>query len=274
MLYREVPPIPELAPYVECIWMLRCPAQPHSAPQPVLPDGCTELVIHCGNPFRRFDASGRSELQPRFILAGQMLSPVYLQPTGIADCVGVRFRSEASAFLLGTPVSEFTGEAVDLALLDRDLAGELDTVASASEDQRVELLGYLLLRRLRTARLDPAVSAAVRRIRRQRGLEPVAALCSSVGTSQRELERRFAVHVGLSPKRLARLVRFQSFLRAASTGNATSLVQLALEHGYYDQAHLVHEFRALGGRPPAALLESMESLTRAFCRTSVFYKTA
>lgn len=57
---------------------------------------------------------------------------------------------------------------------------------------------------------------------------------------------------GLSPKQLARLVRFQSAWRALAAAPARNLAALAADHGYYDQAHLTGEFRALLGSTPAA----------------------
>ena len=85
-----------------------------------------------------------------------------------------------------------------------------------------------------------------------------------------ELARRFSIsgrHVGrlcraatgLSPKQLARLVRFQAVLRALAAAPARNLASLAADHGYYDQAHLTGEFRALLGATPAAAARAVAS---------------
>ena len=76
-----------------------------------------------------------------------------------------------------------------------------------------------------------------------------------VGLSERQLRRRIEDAVGYPPRMLARVLRFQRFLRAArAAGRARHLAVLAADAGYADQAHLTRESRALSGLPPAALL--------------------
>ena len=80
----------------------------------------------------------------------------------------------------------------------------------------------------------------------------VADLADAAGVSTRQLERVFQVQVGLSPKRFLRILRFQAALRAMHTGRRTPWVEVALSHGFYDQAHFSRDFKALAGTSPAA----------------------
>ncbi len=80
---------------------------------------------------------------------------------------------------------------------------------------------------------------------------PVAAVAGRLGMQPKTLTRRFAAHVGLTPKRFARVCRLQAVLRAVRQASSIDWCALAAQHGYADQAHLVHEFRALAGITPS-----------------------
>lgn len=91
----------------------------------------------------------------------------------------------------------------------------------------------------------------------------VTGLAESLRTSPRTLQRLFARDVGISPKRLARIVRFQRVF-AAWREDPDSLARVAAECGYFDHAHLVRDFRELAGLPPATFLENQPAFTRFF----------
>jgi AraC-like DNA-binding protein len=85
----------------------------------------------------------------------------------------------------------------------------------------------------------------------------VTAVASELGVSERHLRRVFRETVGVSPKTFSRLVRFQYALRAARENGHRSWADIAAESGYYDQAHLIAEFRELTGVTPKALLDEL-----------------
>lgn len=80
----------------------------------------------------------------------------------------------------------------------------------------------------------------------------VAELAKRVGWSERRLRDVFRCEVGLTPKQFARVERFQRVLREVEQGQMVDWAELALAHGYYDQAHLIGEFRACSGLTPTA----------------------
>ncbi|QBI21048.1 AraC family transcriptional regulator [Egibacter rhizosphaerae] len=86
---------------------------------------------------------------------------------------------------------------------------------------------------------------------------PVGELAAELGWSGRHLTRRFRQHVGLPPKRFARLVRFRRALALLEQADGPSPAEVALLAGYYDQAHLANEVRAMGGRTPAEIRGSV-----------------
>jgi transcriptional regulator GlxA family with amidase domain len=99
---------------------------------------------------------------------------------------------------------------------------------------------------------DRGVDAAVEAIRCAHGVVSVAELAERLGLSRRSLERRFRQQVGLLPKQLARVLRFQRALQMREQAPADGWPAIALECGYYDQAHLIRDFREFSGQTPAA----------------------
>jgi len=171
----------------------------------------------------------------------------------------------ARAFL-GIPAGELASIDVDA----RDVCGHVATEiqqrvqAAASWPDRTAVLDEVLSRRLRAYRRDGGadVSAEVgfawRRLLASGGTIGVAALAGETGWSGRHLRARFAAEIGLTPKTAARVVRFyrarRLLRRRAGAGARLDLATLAVHCGYYDQAHLDAEFRALAGAPPTTWL--------------------
>jgi hypothetical protein len=99
---------------------------------------------------------------------------------------------------------------------------------------------------------DPVVAAVLARLARDPAA-PVSAHAREAGFSERQLRRRLLHGVGLGPKRLARIVRMQALLAASPRHG--SWARRAVDHGWYDEAHMVHDVTLLAGASPAALLD-------------------
>jgi transcriptional regulator GlxA family with amidase domain len=108
---------------------------------------------------------------------------------------------------------------------------------------------FLLARKPRSAP-DPLVRDLVQRIEECRGQVALAALKRSFAISARQLERRFTLAVGLTPKLFARIMRLSWFAEHAERCADRTLADIAREVGYFDQAHLNHDFKALMGVSP------------------------
>jgi len=260
--YREVSPGPELARYVQCYWFLSSVEAATGEVQPILPDGRMELVLNLGDHFRRANERGW-ERQPPVMVVGQMGGPVVVQPTGSADIVGVRFHPWGASAFIDVPMAHFRDQ---LPSLD-DVSGKLsrlikDHRAELLERRSIGSLERVLQNALRAQRRpnDP-VEWAARLMVRSRGTASVSAIASEVGLTGRQLERRFVDAVGIGPKRLCRLLRFQEALRVAQEESKPNWADIAARSGYFDQAHLIRDFSEFSGASPAALQLSETSLT-------------
>ncbi|MGH9752642.1 MAG: DUF6597 domain-containing transcriptional factor [Blastocatellia bacterium] len=99
MRYREFQSAPPLSKHVECLWLLESSDRRKStAPERILPDGCFELILNFGAPFRKHKEAGRSKLQPSRFVVGQMTQPV--------ACTECRFKLVVALRLLCSPVDD------------------------------------------------------------------------------------------------------------------------------------------------------------------------
>lgn len=271
MRYTEIPPSRSLAKYVKCFWTLKADRSPgNGGPEPVMPDGCIELIFNLADPFRRFHPDGALEIQPRSIIAGQMRSFSLIEPSGAIDLFGARFQHSGAAPFFRFPLNELTENIPDLKLVwgraGRDIEERIQDALSTSV--RVELIENELLRLLgQNAPADGITGAAARLIVENGGSVRVENLAAALGINGRRLERRFQQYVGLSPKRFSKIIRFQNFLGAVSSGPERNILDTALSFGYYDQAHLIREFREFSGKTPAIFFGNEHRLSEVFINT-------
>lgn len=277
MRYTEIPPKAPLNRLVECFWTLEGDAADASEPERILPDGCVELILNFGTEFSQHSENG-PRLQPRNFLVGQMTGPIVISPTGRVELLGIRFHPGGTSPFLRTPLHEVTDQVVELgglsSKLERDL---LSATAHSSElSQKITAVEALLSGYLTNTKNDCWPMALAARIVNSRGLVSVDQLANDAGISSRQLERRFMREVGVGPKLLGRIIRFQQVFRAVEYHNA-AWAEIAIECGYYDQAHLIRDFNQFAQQTPAVLFSSQSVLTESFTRkmrTSDFYNTA
>jgi methylphosphotriester-DNA--protein-cysteine methyltransferase len=265
--YAEQRPVRALAPYVEALWWMsgRAPASP-APPEKALPDGCLELVLHLGDPFAAGPEAGRLERQAPAVLVGQLTRCLFLRPGPRVESMGIRFRPGGALPFLGPRLHELTARATPLRDLWGPAARELEETVAAARGRRAQARaaqGWLGRRLASRPETDRPVAAAVRAIVARKGAVTVAELAGAAGLSPRQLERRFRAAVGVPPKALARVLRFQAVLHAVGMG-AGGWAGLALDHGYFDQPHLIRDFQELAGESPARLLARLGELGRRF----------
>jgi len=266
--YEEHRPLPALTPFIERVWTLEGHASMlGGALQPVLPDGRPELILHLGDRFDRIPHEGRPERQHDLIFAGQMTSQLVLRPTGTIKVVGLRFEPFGASALFQIPQHELAGLTLDLAAVSPPLARALRRVqetasclASASVAAQQALVPFLS-----HARPDLRIRHAVNQITRRHGVVSIDRISTATGLTRRHLERQFRQQVGVGPKRLARISRFQHALQLLDSTDSTQRGTLtAAACGYADQAHFIRDFRDLAGCAPTAHLLRQAELTRFF----------
>jgi AraC-like DNA-binding protein len=170
-----------------------------------------------------------------------------------------QFRAAGAARFFAPPLHELFGRTVPLEdLIPRAEVQRLSERVAGQPDirQRVAVLEQFLLGRMTGPAPDPIAMAAVAAIDAARGSLRIAALARSLAISQDPLEKKFRRAVGASPKHVALLTRLRHAIRLGRRGDNWSRV--AFEAGYFDQSHLIRDFRAVTGDPPARFFRSAE----------------
>ena len=267
MQYVEIKPRPPLDRFVECFWFLS--GDEVAGDQPVLPDGSMEIVFNLAAPYRRTHPDGSVETQPQALLVGQMDSHVRIAPTGPTDLAGVRFLPAGAYPFLRLPLVEIQNRILDLStvvpVLSERLAEELWVRRPSSSGAAA--LQSTLVRELRSAPdVSTEVETAARLALESNGRISVDSLSRALGVGGRHLERVFREKVGIGPKRLCRILRFQSVFRGAEKRAPSAWADVALDCGYYDQAHFIKDFRRFTGESPSQFFAQENPLTELFTR--------
>jgi AraC-like DNA-binding protein len=267
--YQEIDPPAELSGHVRCLWRLRGAGGAGAGAEPIVPDGCVELVLNFADPFIRHLGVGDSHIQPHRLITGQLTQAITIAPSGRIDLWGIRFHPWAAAAFLNVPGSDLRDRMVTLGDASRALDLALGPVVDAVTDdaRQSALLATLASHARRMRPVDQVLPMLVSLIGRQRELRSVRELAREAGVGTRRLQAMFADRVGMSPKMLMRLTRFQRALRIARERADLSWSAVAAEAGYYDQPHLNHDCREIAGCAPSALVAKDAGLTEVFLET-------
>lgn len=225
----------------------------HEVLERVLPDGAVRLVFNLGDA----PSAGESIGHPVQVL-GASAAPAMVRLSRKMEGLSVTLRPGAAAALLGRPAGEIAGTAVHLDELWAGHGAELlERMAEQPDDvSRVSVLCAALQRRLADgdAVVHPAAVRAAQLITTSGGRAPVREVAAAVGLGERRLQQIFQQQVGLSPRAWSRLARMRACLYALRLQRVPAWADLALDGGFYDQSHLVNEFRALCGLTPTEFL--------------------
>jgi AraC-like DNA-binding protein len=233
--YREIRPSPRLGQAIECFWSIR-----HGGPEVlhrVVPDGCADILFTRNGGNVSLDAIGPMTAYRDFpIRDGELRA-------------GVRFRPGMWTAALGVSGDRVTDEIVALEDLWGSRARELlDRLAGTSSLERWAGLFEAAAPSIETS---GRMQRAVAWMTECRGAVSVDEVASQAGFSARQFRRVCLEQTGLTPKFLARVVRFRHALARIHRDPGAS-AQFALDCGYYDQAHCINEFRKLSGRTPSS----------------------
>jgi len=266
--YREIRPSQILARFVECFWVLESDGgSTPVSPERILPDGCIELILNLRSPFRDVTATGQDQLQPLRFVVGQMTRPMLIAPSGAVELIGIRFHPGGTRCLLDVPAHELTNRVVELAAVSSRLERDLVSILENDSDvvAKISALELLLIQRAISCRREFLLIDLAAEIVGRGGRMSIDDLAATAGVSGRQLERRFRTEVGISPKLFCRILRFQEVFRAIDR-DYQKWAEVAVDCGYYDQAHLIRDFQQFAAQTPAVLLAESTPLTEAFSR--------
>lgn len=241
MKYREFRPSVKYEGFIKAFWSLEGgAAYSHYS----LADVCPELLFHYKGIFDEVFANNRTDKTFSSGVHGQTTAPRRFTIDNPFGIFGVSFYPHALPFLFGMPSNELTDEMPDLRSLLGANAAALEEKIFIAENhrQRIDIIESFVHQKLeKRFEQELPVFYCIRTIIKNNGRFTVRQLASQCFLSERQLERQFKRYAGLSPKMFMRVIRFLS--AANHYGNPIkSLTGLALEFGYYDQSHFIHDF--------------------------------
>lgn len=248
-------PAPPLARYIDHFWLVRSGPLPHTR-QVLFPDGGVTVHFNFATPPGLVDpdTGGVRRFSTTWI-SGERTVPYTLDVPGEVALGGIRFRPGAVFPFLGFPAAELSGRVVELDDLDGLDAREwFERMGEAAwPDAAFDLMADFVSRRLSAAAelTCPSVEASIAALRRAPPGASVRRLAAQVGVSHRTMLRRFDQWVGVRPKLIQRVLRFQRVIELEDRDGSLDWARVALRAGYYDQAHMIRDFRHFAGTTPA-----------------------
>jgi AraC-like DNA-binding protein len=216
------------------------------------------MVIEFGPPISIFEAAdrGRCSSHRGGFVSGLSDAFALCEHDGFQQGIQVNLNAIGARLLYGIPMSELSGRIVSvrdvLPARHRTLGERLQDLADWNE--RFDLLDGTLADCLTEAREKTSVvSWAVRRIEETGGVLELRGLARELGYSQKHVIAMFRDQVGIPPKLLARIIRFNRLLQHLRHSGGGTWADLAQEFGYYDQAHLVRDVRQFTGITPTEM---------------------
>ena len=235
-----------LAPYVETLWYYDGCRTVYQRER-VLPSGRFQIVMDL--------STGRGTI------AGMRSQYIEIESAAIPSVMGVVFRAGGARAVCDGPAIDFYNRVIPLdAVWGAKTAPLCDRLRdTVTPRQKFHVLEAALLRVIREGAeqrrvLHPSVQYALRAFWHVPHVRSVIEVSKEAGLSRRRFSQLFGDQIGMTPKRYCRLIRFRDVVRTIAKGARVDWTDIALAGGYYDQAHLAHEFRAFSGMCPSRFL--------------------
>lgn len=247
----QVPPHPGLAHLVKHYLILDGLSAANGMHR-LFADGNTGLVFNLDHAALCADAVNPS-VHPCW-LYGQVKTYHDLLLTGSINWIVVVLKPYGAYHLWGVPGTEwyncFFPAADMLGSRINDIANVL--VKTEQLKERIRLLDDFLLQQMKPgSNPDPMIVQAVQHIMMQEGALPIEYLLQTLSVNERMLERKFKLHIGITPKRFSDIVRLNaSAKKMQQLKKPRKLTGIAYDSGYFDQAHFINEFRKYTGITP------------------------
>ena len=240
--YNEIEPCRTLQPYVRCFWggKYACPdAGAPEAPEIVIPDTCADIIYRMDDAGHML-TSDFAGINDRSFLAHAN------KKTGHRITVfAIRFYAWSAYLFSEDSLAGTANGQYDVreryAWLDKELRRSLPEPGTLSA--RARLAETLLIKKLETARSNKLVDSAVNDILRHQGTLEITQLSKQNFISSRQLERLFYEHIGIAPKKLSNLVRYQCLWRDIVSQRHFDITNAVHKYGYTDSSHLMREFK-------------------------------
>lgn len=273
MKYKEHLPHSSLRDYIKCFWILEREYTPEDPIEEVTPDAFVELILNFGSPYVLQSPGFEDREMPKAFLVGLQQKPLQFRSDGTVRIVSTRFYSWGTLPFLEAPSRKSNQLSIRLGNEWHELFDKIRPLVERDNyDDAVAGVEDLLIGKLLAASVDlKQIETAAKMLHHQKGQFRISELADYCGLSARQLQRTFRESVGVSPKLLARTIRFEEIRRRLMFEPDANLTDLAYEFGYTDQAHFIHDFKEFANRTPGEFAAEMREFQENFNSDNVVF---
>ncbi len=263
----QAPPLAQLRPYIDRIWGWESGQNEIITLPELLPGTGAELYFHYGSPFQFLTGSSAKieKLAPSHLLCmrRQKLALVASADIGF---IAVRFKIGMLPRFTDIPMRALADQAVSAEDIWGLAASRLCSQLSYADtlQEKLELINAFLLGQLRLAAPDALIEQAMPLLYRRYADISIQGLADHFHIGRRQFERRFLAVSGQTANTVKCMSRFQHTVRSLMLNDAGSTTATAMDHGYYDQAHFIHDFKNLTGSSPDQYLKLARTKTHFY----------
>lgn len=263
-MYQTIKPPKHLAKYIDCFWTGTATSfsnKPNAFH--AIANSKMELLFFCLGDYVTKDTNGQFNKVCKAGFFGHTTkNRHYIAATATTHIFGIRFLPQALLALFHIPANELTHQVITLNTLLGNEGDELEEKIRQAKTfaEKVNIIVSWFTRRLQSLPVKyHTTEKALLNIQQTKTIISFPGLVSQSCLSQRQFERNFKALAGFSPRTYLKLVRFERLVetvRLQKNLHEKRLTGIALDTGYYDQAHLNHHFREFTGMSPAAYFAS------------------
>jgi AraC-like DNA-binding protein len=268
MNYNIAKPGPFLSQYVKQYWtMEHCHLSSTEHTQRIVPCGLFEVIFYLSG--NASSSNGDTQMNETIMVSGQQKGYYDIRISGSLSLFAIYFHPHGLSLLLDLPLTELYNQSIPLKLLLKDKISNLedDLFENQSFEQRIAIAEKFLIAHFQRTEQKyqyENIKHAVNIINRHQGMIEVDELASHSCLSRKQFERVFSAIIGTTPKQFLKIVRFQNAIYQKSKQPDISLTQIALNCGYYDQAHMINDFKSLSGFTPKQFFSDCQPFSDYF----------
>ncbi|NLL13700.1 MAG: AraC family transcriptional regulator [Fibrobacter sp.] len=258
MNFKYIRPSGILAEYVNYYWVLESDASEGQIWERVVPITNIELMFHYKCPFICQNKNETKFPQPRSFISGIKSDYTDVATSGDSGVITVYFYPFGACNFFRFPLQEIENTITNLHEIQSTGIAQVEEqlYLSRTLDERISIIEQYLLDCFRPVSFDDLklIKEGLNLINQSKGQIDISSLSRDLCLTEKSLLRKFSSIIGKAPKQYSRIVRFQQIIRSLSVYGSRNLTQIAIDNGYFDQAHFIRDFKALSGYTPKEFL--------------------
>lgn len=219
----------------------------------IVPSGLPELTFYLADLPESLDKT--RSIPEKFVLTGQIKNYYDLKIKGKLAVFSVYFYPDSLPVFFDIPASEAQNQIIPLKYITGQSSDELEDklLAKRSFGERIQAVEDFLSKQMLKVAVrhhHQRINHCINLINHSGGKVSIKKLTDQAFLSRKQFERTFRNFVGTTPGQFIKTVRFQHAIKTKSLGKALSLTEVAYDSGYYDQSHMVNDFKSISGKTP------------------------